>query len=265
MTGVEIAMGVGTAIVGMYSANKASQNATDARNQQMNMYNQGLAKSQEEEAYYRARYGPMEDQMLEEANGPLRHSEGYGLALGAMKEKQQGQLKHAITGSDYDRGTLTTMNIEGAKSEAGLALGDYAQQANKRVAIQQALLSRDLSGQFGMAQVNQGNIVGNALGQQADNSEKQAGAGATGISQALGSLAKYYGQKSAPDTTTPASGGKDASAPVAAPVAQQGGMSDIGMGDSLKGLFGLGGGGDNSTEPALAGASAGSESGISLG
>jgi hypothetical protein len=188
---------VGSAIIGagagMASSSKASSAADRASQSQLKAAQQDLAFRQQMYQDAQAKYGPLEQQLLGQANSsqPL----GYEMLSGQMQQQYADALRRIGEQGNIGMGGLA--GGAARQSQFGLATGlgsAYAQGQMNRLALGQSLLGRDPSTQLGMNVQGGFQGMGNIYGQQAGMYGQLAGQGANAASQSLQGLGYNLGQ-----------------------------------------------------------------------
>lgn len=181
------------AAVGMSSSKRASRDAEKAQEMQKKMFDQDLAFRQQMYNEAQTKYGPLEQQMLEQAtsNQPL----GYEMLSGQMQQQYADALRKIGEQGNIGMGGLA--GGAARQSQFGLATGlgsAYAQGQMNRLALGQSLLGRSPTTQLGMnVQGAFGNQAG-FYGNQASMYGQLAGLGSQAAAKSLQGLGYNLGQ-----------------------------------------------------------------------
>lgn len=194
-----IAVSVGAA-ASIYGAYSNSRNASAARDQQQRMYDGQMATAQENQQYYRTRYGPLESKLLGYATSD-GYSPDYGKALGTLTTQFANTRRNTMSQnagygySGLNRGQALGLDIEKGKAIAGLGLQD---DINKRqVGLQ--LLNHDRSFDATQGLSNAQGAQGDRAGQSAAGYSQAAQAGWANVGTGLSGLATYLSSRQNPD------------------------------------------------------------------
>jgi hypothetical protein len=214
MTWVTAGVGVGTAVIGAVSSNKASKKAKSAQSQQMQMLQADLAfrrKIYEEEKAFR---DPLRNKLRDEVmqEGSL----DYGLKKAnietqygnAAREMTEEAARSGTTGSNLESGRRVSLALSKAKTLSQA----WAEGVGQRRAALAALMSsaNPMAAAGGVSDATRG--IAGAYGDIAAGHASSAAAGwnavASGLGSALGAWQDYKGQQALQQQNNVAAVGK---------------------------------------------------------
>ena len=202
-----IIQGAGT-LVSAYGAYSANKNANKASQLQQNAQDQDLAFRQQQYGDWENTYGPLEKQMLRDANsdqplniGPAQSSIQSNFDQ-AGRNQEAALARSGNLGSGYQRNSSLEIGRALALSDA------YSQGLQRRDALRERLYnaSKQMPGQAVNLQGGYQNMAG-FYGNQANQANSAAMAGWQGVGQGMNNMSYLLGQNSkTPQTGIPSAG-----------------------------------------------------------